>query len=172
MRNKVIWFERKFDFDLPAKMFPMVVERLRGAPTRLEEKIRSLSAEMLTRRDAESWTIQEHAGHLVDLEPLWSRRIDDFLEDRERLHPADLTNRKTHEAGHNKTAIEMILNDFRAARKHLVERFEDFTIEDASKTALHPRLDQPMRIIDCAFFIAEHDDHHLARMTDLIRMFG
>ena len=30
---------------------------------------------------------------------------------------------------------------------------------------------QPMRIVDMAWFVAEHDDHHLARMTELQRMF-
>jgi hypothetical protein len=29
-----------------------------------------------------------------------------------------------------------------------------------------------MRVVDMAFFVAEHDDHHLARMTQLARMFG
>jgi predicted short-subunit dehydrogenase-like oxidoreductase (DUF2520 family) len=28
-----------------------------------------------------------------------------------------------------------------------------------------------MRLLDFAFFIAEHDDHHLAAMTELIREF-
>jgi hypothetical protein len=29
-----------------------------------------------------------------------------------------------------------------------------------------------MRVIDFAYFIAEHDDHHLARITQLIRSFA
>jgi hypothetical protein len=28
-----------------------------------------------------------------------------------------------------------------------------------------------MRVLDLAFFIAEHDDHHLARISELIRAF-
>lgn len=31
------WFDRKFTFDLPASMYPNVVERLRGTPARLED---------------------------------------------------------------------------------------------------------------------------------------
>jgi hypothetical protein len=27
-----------------------------------------------------------------------------------------------------------------------------------------------MRLVDMAFFVAEHDDHHLARMTALARV--
>jgi hypothetical protein len=29
-----------------------------------------------------------------------------------------------------------------------------------------------MRVLDMAFFTAEHDDHHLTRMTELARMAG
>jgi hypothetical protein len=29
-----------------------------------------------------------------------------------------------------------------------------------------------IRVIDLAFFIAEHDDHHLARISELKRLFG
>jgi hypothetical protein len=29
-----------------------------------------------------------------------------------------------------------------------------------------------MRVVDMSFFVAEHDDHHLARMTDLARRLG
>ena len=38
-------------------------------------------------------------------------------------------------------------------------------------TARHPRLKKEMRVLDLAFFIAEHDDHHLARISELIRRF-
>jgi hypothetical protein len=36
---------------------------------------------------------------------------------------------------------------------------------------LHPRLNQPMRVVDLLFFVAEHDDYHLARISELIREF-
>jgi predicted short-subunit dehydrogenase-like oxidoreductase (DUF2520 family) len=35
------------------------------------------------------------------------------------------------------------------------------------RTSLHPRLKRPMRLIDLCFFVAEHDDHHLAIATRL-----
>jgi len=38
------------------------------------------------------------------------------------------------------------------------------------RTARHPRLGTPMRLIDIAFFTAEHDDHHLSRITELMRV--
>jgi uncharacterized damage-inducible protein DinB len=38
-----------------------------------------------------------------------------------------------------------------------------------ARTAFHPRLRQLMTVADLLFFVAEHDDHHLASITQLIR---
>jgi hypothetical protein len=40
------------------------------------------------------------------------------------------------------------------------------------RTALHPRLNVRIRVIDLVFFIAEHDDHHLAQISELKRLWG
>lgn len=166
--NDMIWFDRKFDFVLPVEMYPIVVERLRGTPVRLEEKMRGLSPDILTAKPNDTWSIKEQVGHLGDLYELWDGRINDFLDGKERLRPADITNRVTKHANHNANAIGTLLQRFRTNREKLVERFAQFDLDGAAMTAQHPRLDQPMRLIDLAFFIAEHDDHHLAKMTDLI----
>ncbi|MFI5212137.1 MAG: hypothetical protein ACHQIH_04585 [Ignavibacteria bacterium] len=39
-------------------------------------------------------------------------------------------------------------------------------------SAMHPRLKQPMRIIDIAFFTAEHDDQHLAIIRRILSSEG
>jgi hypothetical protein len=58
---------------------------------------------------------------------------------------------------------------FRRERERFVARLDAWDQNLIGLTALHPRLNQPMRVIDMAFFTAEHDDHHLARMTELAR---
>ena len=83
--------------------------------------------------------------------------------------PADLTNRKTHEANHNQRRLQELLAEFRHARLALVDRLETLHAEDFRRTALHPRLKTPMRLVDHLYFIAEHDDHHLARIWELRR---
>ncbi|HEX8071215.1 MAG TPA: DinB family protein [Pyrinomonadaceae bacterium] len=165
------WFAREFAFALPLELYPNVVERLRGTPARLEERLRGLPREVLTRRDGERWAMQEHAGHLLDLEELEHARLGDYAAGRAVLTPADLQNRKTHEARHNERPLAELLAEFRAERLALVRRFEELGAERAGLSALHPRLQQPMRVIDLAFFTAEHDDHHLAHITELIRLF-
>lgn len=166
---KLPWFERHFAFNIPEELFPLVVERLRGTPARIEDKVRGLSPALLTRRDGEAWSIQEHVGHLVDLDELHDGRLDDFLAGAAVLRAADLANRKTYEARHNERPLADLLLAFRRERERFVARLDAWDAGLISLTALHPRLQQPMRVIDMALFTAEHDDHHLARMTELIR---
>ena len=166
-----VWFQRAFTFTTPIELYPNIVERLRGTPARLEERIAALPRDILTRRDGDRWSIQEHAGHLLDLDPLHLQRLDDYEAARDVLAPADLENRKTHEAHHNDHNIADILRAFRAGRTELVRRLDAYDTEFAARTSLHPRLQQPMRVLDMALFTAEHDDHHLARITELIHLF-
>lgn len=173
MVQRAEWFTRKFSFDfLPVWMYPNVVERVRGTPARLEDLTRSLSQEILTRRDNDKWSIQEHAGHLLDLEPLGMNRLDDYEAGRAALHAADMENRKTHEANHNADTIENILAAFRAERFAFVSRLDEYDERFVQRVALHPRLKQEIRVLDLVFFIAEHDDHHLSRISELKRFFA
>ena len=172
MIKKQPWFERQFPSDLPTLLFPLVVERLRCTPARLEDRLRPLPPVVLTRRSGPTWSIQENAGHLLDLEALWLQRVDEHLAQRAELTAADLANRRTHEANHNATPLATLLGNFRLARAVLLGRFE--TVDDMALTytALHPRLRQPMSLVAHAYFIAEHDDYHLARVSELLREFG
>ena len=166
------WADRTFRFDTPEALFPVIVERLRGTPARIEDKVRGLPPALLTRRDGDQWSIQEHIGHLLDLDELHAGRLDDFLAGAEVLRAADMTNRKTWEAHYNDRPLATLLTGFRRERGHFVARLDAWDPDLLSITARHPRLQQPMRVLDMAFFIAEHDDHHLARMTDLARRFS
>jgi len=172
MNQRVVWFERSFTLDLPLWMYQNVVERVRGTPARLEDRLSVLPREILTKRDSDNWSIQEQAGHLLDLGTLDLGRLDDYEAGLATLRTADLKNRKTHEADHNANSIENILAEFRRERGEFVRRLDEFDAEFIGRTALHPRLQLPMRVIDLVYFIAEHDDHHLARINNLIRGFG
>jgi uncharacterized damage-inducible protein DinB len=166
------WFEREFASGLPAWMFPNVIERLRGTPARVADVTRPLAPGVLARRDGERWSIQEHVGHLLDLGRLDLARVEDFKAGREVLAAADVGNRKTHEARHNERDFAGLLDAFRAERAEFVRRLEEFDEETLARTSLHPRLRQPMRPADFAYFVAEHDAHHLAAISELIRKFA
>jgi len=162
------WFDRQFDFAFPPEQHANLCVRLRGTPARLEETIRGYAHDILVYKPHEKWSAQEHAGHLLDLEPLWMKRVEDFLSGGTELTAADLKNRKTHEANHNAHPIGQILAHFRTARTQLVHRVETIEPGLLSRTMLHPRLKKPMRVVDHLYFAAEHDDHHLAHIWELI----
>lgn len=162
------WFERSFDFTAPSSTYPLILERLRGTPARLEDRTGRLSLEVLTRRDGERWSVQDNVGHLVDLEPLWLQRARQLFVGEAELVPADLTNRRTHEANHNARQLTDLLRAFRAARTELVSLLSGADEVTIVRSALHPRLRTPMRLIDLALFVAEHDDHHLATIPELL----
>ena len=167
MSETVKWFKRKFVFDFPVELYPNLRVRLRGSPARLEELLRGLAPQYLTAKLEGKWSMQEHAGHLADLEPLWPARLEDYLAGAEKQTAADLTNRKTHEAGHDQRPVAEILQAFRTSRMAFVEKLEGLSADVFSRTALHPRLNTSMRLVDHLFFVAEHDDHHLARIWEL-----
>jgi hypothetical protein len=156
------WLVKRFEFTLPIGAFYSTLERVRGTPARLEEMVRSFPPEILTQRIGERWSVQEEVGHLYDLDELHEGRLDDYASGKETLRAADMTNRKTYEAEHNQCSIEELLARFRAARMHFVEQLEAMDAEEVARSALHPRLQKQMRVIDLAQFVAEHDDHHLA----------
>jgi len=164
------WFERKFSFDMPLALLPNILERLRGSPARLEERVRSLSPATLTARIGDTWSIQENIGHLGDLEPLWIRRAEQVVAGETELAVADLTNRGTDEANHNAASLVEVLRKFRSLRSRFVSILESADGSALERAARHPRLGTPMRLIDIAFFTAEHDDHHLVRITELLRL--
>ncbi|HEY5885981.1 MAG TPA: DinB family protein [Pyrinomonadaceae bacterium] len=165
------WGDRSFQFTFPVEVYPEMIERLRGTPARLEDRLRAVDPQLLTRRDGERWSMQENAGHLLDLETLFSLRLDEYLAGATTLHAADMSNRKTHEADHNRVSINDILTNFRRERTTLVERLEVLPANTFSRVAHHPRLNVPMRLVDMLFFQAEHDDHHMARISELIKAF-
>jgi uncharacterized damage-inducible protein DinB len=167
MSTQTRWFSRTFDLGLPSDAAPEILDRLRTAPDRLAAAVEGLSPEILTKRRDNKWSIQENAGHLFDLESLWDQRLDDYARGAKTLHPADLENRKTHEAAHNDRSISDILKNFRNARLAIVEKIARMTPTELSRTALHPRLQQPMTVVDLCYFVAEHDDHHLKTIQDL-----
>ncbi|WP_213807216.1 DinB family protein [Granulicella sp. dw_53] len=159
------WIERSFNFDCPRWMYPNLVERIRGGPARAEEAVRDVPVSLLAKRLGTSWSIQENIGHLLDIEPLMSGRLDDFTNGLLQLRAWEETNRATWQADHNAKSIRELLARFRDARSRLVERFDALDDSLVERTAFHPRLNRQMRVIDLVYFIAEHDEYHLAKIT-------
>ena len=172
MSERVKWTDRKFNFDFPVEIYPEMIERVRGTPARLEDRLKAIAQEVTTRRDGERWSIQENAGHLLDLESLVQQRLDEYQAGAPELHAADMSNRKTYAANHNDVPLSLVLSAFREQRSQTVARLEELDAEMFARKSFHPRLKVQMRLVDMLFFQAEHDDFHLARISELLRLFG
>lgn len=168
MSEVPVWFQRKFEFSFPAELYPNLCARLRGTPARLEEVLRGRASAVLIKKPQQKWSAQEHAGHLLDLEPLWLARVEDYVGGSAVLTVTDLQNRQTDEANHNSRPLERILAEFRSARQALLDRVGRLDASLFERSIPHPRLKTPMRLVDHLFFVAEHDDHHLARIWELV----
>src|SRR5262245_57202652 len=163
------WVERRWSFDLPPGAFPVVLERLVGTPVRAIALVAGLSETMLGTRPSGAWSVKEHLGHLSDLSRLDMRRLDEFLTGAPILTAADLSNERTESANHRDTPVAHLLRTLGDNRQRLTLRLEKLTEAEVSASARHPRLGVPLRLIDWAQFVADHDDHHLAAARFVLR---
>ncbi len=168
MVQRTPWLERNFETGLPLEAFPNLVERLRGTPARVEDRLRDVPQDVLTARIGDSWSILDNVGHLLMVEALWTARLDDFEARREALTAARFESWRVAEAQFNTRAARALCGSFRIARRNLVSRLEGLDDAVLAVVARHPRLDRPMRVVDLMLFIAEHDDHHLVTITQLL----
>jgi len=164
------WFDRKFDFRFTDNIFPMIRERLVGTPVRLYSKINALPPDLLEIKIDSSWSIKENIGHLTDLEPLWQKRFNDIISGNEYMTSTDLANSKTELADHNSKTSDELIYEFSEIRSETLSMLENIPEEFIFKFSLPPRLKTPMRTMDLFLFVAEHDDHHLARMTAIEKL--
>lgn len=65
-----------------------------------------------------------------------------------------------------------LVERFERARRALVSALREANEGELERSARHPRLGTPMRLIDLAYVVAEHDDHHLARLRELTTTHG
>lgn len=169
MVKRIRWIDRKFNFDFPVSHFPFIIERLRGTPDRMDALVARLPKEILTKKPAHGWTIQEQIGHLIKVEALHDGRLDDYDAGVDTLRAADMSNVRTTNADFNAESIEWVLGELRRVRTEFLARLEPMDEAAAGRVAQHPRLDVPMRVCDMALFAAEHDEFHFAVLTELVR---
>ena len=168
--ERIAWTARRFEFTFPVELHAEVLERLRGTPPRIEDRLREVPRDRLARRPPRGWSLLEHAGHLADLdESLFLPRLDEYVAKVTTLRAADMSNRLTEAADHNAKSFDEVIRHVRSARAAIVTRIESLDRDVFARVAFHPRLRVSMRFVDLMFFHAEHDDHHLASITELLR---
>jgi hypothetical protein len=169
MKPLTPWTARTFDHNLEPGLHLAVLERLRGTPARAAALLDEFPHPLRIWRRPGSWSAHDHVGHLDDLHHLDLQRVHDFLTGSPTLTAADMTNRATFEAHHNATPTLQLIERLRRNRHELTAALDNVDEALSARIAVHPRLQRPMRIIDWMYFVAEHDDHHLARARETMR---
>lgn len=167
--DTVHWFDRNFNFSFGTEKYAGIRQRLKQAPDILKDLLRNIPEQILVQKPAGKWSVKEHTGHLSVLEPIWRIRWQDILDKKPMLTTADLNNTATSTAGFNDNDISSLLERFVQERNTTLSFLDSIDPQNESQTSLHPRLQQPMRIIDLALFVAEHDDHHISVIRGMIR---
>ena len=168
MIPQTAWLDRKFVFDLPIGAFPSLLDRLRSAPIRAKDLVTGLPEHVLATRVNDKWSVKDHLGHLADLESLDGRRLSEFLNHAEVLSKADTEIVLPRSRAIRSIPIVEIIRKLTAGREALVNRLEELKVDQVGIVAIHPRLQKPMRLLDWMYFVAEHDDHHLAKARRVI----
>src|SRR5499426_4100519 len=166
------WAQRKFSFVHPPWMLADFVERLRGALPRIDALLVGVDDSRAQLQLDGKWSIAQNIGHLSDVEELWQERLEDLKNGRKSYATAVGSRFQVLAERHQQRSVAETLGEFKARRSRLVEAFLQASPELQLSTAFHERLQVPMRLVDCAQFYAEHDDHHLIRIRRLRAMLG
>jgi hypothetical protein len=162
------WTDRKFHFGYEPGYLPLFVERLSGTIARIKELTHGLSETALRYQPEGKWCIKQHIGHLTDLEELHEGRLEDFHNNLPVLRPADMTNKKTEDAGYIDKPLSILVKDFEKARNHFILHVKKFSPLQLTVKSFHPRLKEEITVVDLLFFLAEHDTSHLAQISSII----
>jgi hypothetical protein len=164
------WAERKFSFVHPPWMLADFIERLRGTVPRLEALVLGVNDADAHRQVAGTWSIAQNIGHLSDVEELWQERLDDLRQGKKTYSPAMGARFQELAKRHQASPIAEIIRELKDRRSLLVDALAKASPELQRASAFHERLQVPMRLVDCAQFYSEHDDHHLLRIRRLRSM--
>lgn len=161
--EKLQWFERVFSFGLPKGMLPFYLERLEGTVSRIEKKVSGIPEDILSYRLDNKWSVKENIGHLAEVDEIANKRIDEMIAGISPISPA-VFEPKAYYDWH----IDQVLEFFQGNRRKNIEHYKSLSSIELEKSALHPRLKLVMTPVDLAWFDAEHDDHHLVRINEIL----
>ena len=159
------WFDRQFTFGFPVAMLPFFLERLEGTIYRLEARVRNIPEDVLSKQTDGKWSIKQNIGHLAEVDEISTKRIGEMASGVAVLSPAVFEPR----GDYNTQPISQVLHYFRTNRLKNLDRYKTIGLEDLDKASLHPRLKVTMTAVDLAWFDAEHDDHHLVTIHEILK---
>jgi hypothetical protein len=162
--EKLEWFQRTFTFGLQEGMLPFCIERLEGTLPRIQKKVQNVADEVLSNKFNGKWSVKENIAHLAEVDEIALRRIDEMIQGISPMSPAVIQPGRNY----NVWPIKEVIEFFSSARDRNLQKYKILTSAQLRNASLHPRLKVQMTPVDLAWFDAEHDDHHLVRIGEII----
>lgn len=159
------WFDRTHTFGHVPALLPYFLERLEGTILRIDSKVKGVSDVVLSTRPDGKWSIKQNIGHLAEVDTISIRRLDEMKAGVAVMSPAVF-----EPQDYNPWSIEKVLELFRKNRQASLEKYKALDASLLVRSSLHPRLKVKMTPADLAWFDAEHDDHHLVRINEIIHL--
>jgi len=97
------------------------------------------------------------------VDEIGNKRIGEMISGASILSPAVFEPKD-----YNPWSIEKVLDFFRKTRLANLKKYKTLSEEQLKKSSLHPRLKVQMTPVDLAWFDAEHDDHHLVKINEIL----
>lgn len=165
--NMLAWFDRKFTFGLSPEMLPFYLERLSGTMARIEFKVKGVDDKILSEKFNTKWCLKQHIGHLAEVDEIGNRRIDEMTSGAAVLSPAVFEPKD-----YSTWPIGKVLDYFDKTRAGNIKKYNNLTDDQLLKDSEHPRLKVKMTPVDLAWFDAEHDDHHLVAIQNILSLYN
>jgi hypothetical protein len=163
MMNTLPWFERSLTFGYPAEMLPFFLERLHGTAIRIQVKVEGVSDNILSEKLNGKWSVKQHIGHLAEVDEIANKRLNEMVKGISPMSPAVF-----EPQDYNPWPIENVIESFKTTRLKNIEKYKTLSTADLQRSSLHPRLQKQMTPVDLAWFDAEHDDHHLVKISEIL----
>jgi hypothetical protein len=164
--NNLPWFERNLKFGHPKEMLPYFLERLEGSIVRIREKVNGVDDKILSVKLNDKWSVKQNIGHLAEVDAIANKRLDEMASGISPMSPAVF-----EPEDYNPWPIEKVVELFKTNRLKNLEKYQSLPENDLLKSSLHPRLKVQMTPVDLAWFDAEHDDHHMLKISEIIKSF-
>jgi uncharacterized damage-inducible protein DinB len=161
--NTLPWFERHLTFGHPKEMLPFYLERLEGTIARIPAKVKGISDTILSEKFKGKWSVKQHIGHLAEVDEIANKRLDEMIAGISPMAPAVF-----EPQDYNHWPIEKVVQYLADTRVENIKKYKSLTDDDLQKSSLHPRLQLRMTPVDLAWFDAEHDDHHLVKISEIL----
>jgi hypothetical protein len=163
MNETLPWFERNLKFGLTKEMLPFYLERLEGTIVRIQAKVKGISDSTLSEKPNDKWSVKQQIGHLAEVDEIANKRLDEMVAGITPMSPAVF-----EPQDYNLWPIGKVLDLFKTNRLKNLKKYQSLSEADLLKPSLHPRLKVMMTPVDLAWFDAEHDDHHLVKMNEIL----